>query len=145
VQPGRFLLRTALTGLQQLRLLWWRLRGKRGRGALAVPLTPEGRVVLIRLTYAPGWRIPGGGIGRGEDAETAALRELAEEIGMTGHGAVACIDRLHSSTVFLVRDVVYAPRRTFEIEEVAEFDPEALPENTADTTIRCIAAAMAIR
>ena len=142
MQPGRFLLRVALTGLQQLRLAWWRLRGRRGRGALAVPLTPEGRLVLIRLTYAPGWRIPGGGIARGEEPEAAALRELAEEIGMTAHGAVTCVDRLRSSTLFLVRDVVYAPRRSFEVEEVADFPPDALPADTTDTTRRCVAAAL---
>ncbi|HYJ29539.1 MAG TPA: NUDIX domain-containing protein [Allosphingosinicella sp.] len=144
VQPGRFLLRTALTGLQQLRLAWWRLRGSRGRGALAVPLTPEGQLILIRLTYARGWRVPGGGIGRGEGAEAAALRELCEEIGMTGHGPVVCVDRMGASSLFLVRDVVYSPRRTFEVEEVAEFPPDALPAGATSSTRRCVAAALAL-
>lgn len=145
MEPGRFLLRSALTALQQLRLAWWRLRGKRGQGALAVPLTPGGRLVLIRLTYSGGWRIPGGGVGRGEDPQAAALRELREEIGMTGHGAVDRVGGLRSSTVFLVRDVLYSPRRTFEVEEVAEFEPDALPPNTADSTRRCVAAALELR
>ncbi|HEX8215977.1 MAG TPA: NUDIX domain-containing protein [Allosphingosinicella sp.] len=145
MEPGRFLLRTALTALQQLRLAWWRLRGKRGRGALAVPLTPEGQLVLIRLTYSGGWRIPGGGIGRDEDPEIAALRELREEIGMTAHGTVTCVGGSRSSTLFLVRDVVYSPRRTFEVEEVAEFPPDALPEGATRSTERCVAAALEIR
>lgn len=142
MRPARFLLRAALTGLHRLRLIWWRLRGKRGRGALAVPLTPEGKLVLVRLTYTGGWRLPGGGIGRGEDARTAALRELSEEIGMTGHGEVACVDDVRSATLFLVRDVVYSPRRSFEIEEVAEFAPVELPEATTRFTRRCLAEAL---
>jgi 8-oxo-dGTP pyrophosphatase MutT (NUDIX family) len=142
VEPGRILLRATLTALQRLRRIWWRLRGRRGRGALAVPLTHSGRLVLVRLTYAGGWRLPGGGIGRGEDARTAALRELCEEIGMTAHGEVACVDEMRWSTLFLVRDVVYAPRRTFEIEEVAEFAPDALPEAATRFTRRCVAAAL---
>lgn len=145
MEPGRFLLRTVLTGLQRLRRAWWRLSGRRGRGALAVPLTPEGRLVLVRLTYAGGWRLPGGGIGRAEDPQTAALRELAEEIGMTAHGDVARVDQLGRSALFLVRDVVYAPRRTFEIEEVAEFAPDSLPEAATRFTRRCVAEAMLIR
>jgi 8-oxo-dGTP pyrophosphatase MutT (NUDIX family) len=127
VQPGRFLLRTVLTGLNQLRHAFWALTGRRGRGVLAVPLTAEGRLVLVRLTYARGWHLPGGGVGRNEDSGAAALRELAEEIGMTGHGAVSRLGQLGASPAFLVRDVVYAPRRTFEIDEVGEFSADALP------------------
>jgi 8-oxo-dGTP pyrophosphatase MutT (NUDIX family) len=142
LEPGRFLLRGALTAFQQLRLAWWRLSGRRGRGALAVPLTPEGKLVLVRLTYARGWTLPGGGIGRGEDARSAALRELAEEIGMSAHGEVTCVGEFRRSTLFLVRDVFYSPRRTFEIEEVAEFAPDALPGDATRVARRCLAEAL---
>ena len=142
VQPSRFLLRAVLTGLNQIRRTFWSLTGRRGRGVLAVPLTPERRVVLVRLTYARGWHLPGGGVGRGEAAHEAALRELAEEIGMTAHGAVSRLDEVGASPVFLVRDVVYAARRTFEIDEVAEFAPEALPPGAIRSARRGVAAAM---
>lgn len=142
MQPGRVLLRTLLTGLNQLRRAFWALSGRRGRGVLAVPLTPEGKLVLVRLTYARGWHLPGGGVGRGEDAEGAALRELAEEIGMTGHGAVARLEKLGGSPIFLVRDVVYAPRRTFEIDEVQAFEPDALPADATGSASRGLAAAL---
>ncbi|HEY0129765.1 MAG TPA: NUDIX domain-containing protein [Allosphingosinicella sp.] len=130
METGRFLLRTVLTGLNQFRRAFWALTKRGGRGVLAVPLTPAGKLVLVRLTYAGGWHLPGGGFGRKEDPEAAALRELAEEIGMTGHGEVSRLDPIGSSLMFVVRDVVYAPRRTFEIEEVAAFAPDALPSGT---------------
>ena len=134
--------------MQRLRRLVWAMTGGQGKGVLAVPLTAEGRLVLVRLTYARGWRLPGGGVGRGEGPLEAVLRELGEEIGMTGHGAVACIDEWESngsrgaSSVFLVRDVRYEPRRTWEVEEVAEFDPDSLPEGTMPLTRLKIADAL---
>src|SRR3954470_455052 len=56
-------------------------------GVHAVALTPEGRIVLVKLRYAPGWRLPGGGMQAREDPREAVLRELREEIGMTSCGA----------------------------------------------------------
>lgn len=115
---------------------------------LAVPVTREGKVVLVRLTYARGWRLPGGGVDRGETPREAALRELGEEIGMTGHGAVACLEDGRSeggrgaSGLFLVRDVRYAPRRSWEVEDVAEFAPDALPADTMPLTRRKIERAL---
>lgn len=142
MEPGRLLIRTLLTGLNQFRRAFWALSGRRGRGVLAVPLTPAGRLVLVRLTYAGGWHLPGGGFGRNEDPQAAALRELAEEIGMTAHGEVARLDPIGSSLMFLVRDVVYAPRRTFEIEEVAAFAPDALPQDAIPSVERGLTEAL---
>jgi 8-oxo-dGTP pyrophosphatase MutT (NUDIX family) len=107
-----------------------------------VPLTPGGKVVLVLLTYAPGWRLPGGGVKRGEGAQDAMLRELREEIGLLSHGAIEPLDALHTmpaapagrSDLFLVRDVVYRPRWSLEIEAVREFDPDSLPADTARWT-----------
>jgi 8-oxo-dGTP pyrophosphatase MutT (NUDIX family) len=129
----RRLIRTVFTFLNGLRLALRKVTGAGHGGVHAVPLTEEGKVVLIRLTYAPGWRIPGGGRKRGEAAEPAMLRELREEIGLLSHGAMGLLDAVRPgdpSTFFVVRDVVYRPRRSLEVEEVGEFDPADLPEDT---------------
>jgi 8-oxo-dGTP pyrophosphatase MutT (NUDIX family) len=114
--------------------------GRVGEGVHAVPLTGEGRVVLVRLTYAPGWRLPGGGRKRSEAPEEAMLRELREEIGLVSHGAVDRLDDIPEdrSALFLVRAVAYRPRRSLEVEAVREFDPEALPEDTARWTLEVL-------
>lgn len=38
---------------------------------------------MVRCSYRPRWDLPGGGVEPGEDARSAALREIQEEIGLT--------------------------------------------------------------
>jgi 8-oxo-dGTP pyrophosphatase MutT (NUDIX family) len=143
----RLLIRAVLTPLQGLRRFLWLVTGTKGDGVHAVALTPRGTVVLVRLTYASGWRLPGGGRKRGETQEEGMLRELREEIGLVAHGAIERLDdRLeegrhgHRSAMFLVHDVAYAARPNFEIEEVREFDPADLPRNLGGATRETLAA-----
>ena len=139
-KPLRLLL-TAAHGLLKAR---WRVTRPHVRGAHAVAVTPAGKVVLVKLRYAPGWRLPGGGVDPGEDVQSAALRELREEIGMTSHGAVEplCTDdividfRKDRSAVFLVRDVHYRPRWSWEIEATIECRPGDWPPGTTARTLR---------
>jgi 8-oxo-dGTP pyrophosphatase MutT (NUDIX family) len=49
----------------------------------------DGRVLLVRLAKAAAggrrlWTLPGGGLDHGEDPADCALRELAEETGLSG-------------------------------------------------------------
>lgn len=61
---------------------WWFLRRPKHRGAV-VALWHHGLLLVVRSSYRPRWDLPGGGVGPGEDAKTAALRELQEELGLT--------------------------------------------------------------
>ena len=83
--------------------------------AHAVAFTPQGRLILVRLRYARGWRILGGGRRAGETPVEAALRELREEIGMTAHGGAELACEVEESarrkrdlaSLVIVRDVEY--------------------------------------
>lgn len=129
----RRLIRTVFTFLHGFRRALWKVTGPGRAGVHGMPLTEQGRVVLVRLTYSPGWRLPGGGRKRSETPQDAMLRELREEIGLLGYGSIEPIeDGLPGdrSSFFVIRDVVYRPRWNLEIEEVREFDPDRLPDET---------------
>jgi 8-oxo-dGTP pyrophosphatase MutT (NUDIX family) len=110
-----------------------RLGARPGPGAHAVAVGASGGIVLVRLRYARGWRLPGGGRRRGEPAQAAALRELREEIGMRGHSGIAPVPgSTRGGDLFVVRDVVWRARRwSLEIAEVREFPPGAFPPDLA--------------
>ncbi len=104
------------------------------RGAHAAAFTPARGLILVKLRYAPGWRLPGGGCEDGEDVETAALRELREEVGMTAHGRV----RVDGGLV-IVEDVAYRPRRwSWEVEAVCEAPLDCLPRDLSPRARRWI-------
>jgi len=74
--------RTAFRLAFPLARIWWRLTRPRHEGVVvAVYVGPA--LLLVRSSYRRGWHLPGGGVRRGEMPETAARRELAEEIGLT--------------------------------------------------------------
>jgi 8-oxo-dGTP pyrophosphatase MutT (NUDIX family) len=138
---SRRLVRSVFTALNRMRLALRKVTGSGRSGVHAVPLTEAGKVVLVRLTYAPGWRVPGGGRKRGEAPEQAMLRELREEIGLVSHGAIERLEAVRPgdpSAFFLVRNVVYRPRRSLEVEAVREFDPTRLPDDTTGWTAHLI-------
>ncbi|HEY4125298.1 MAG TPA: NUDIX domain-containing protein, partial [Rhizomicrobium sp.] len=56
-------------------------------GAHAMVEDGQGRLLLVRHTYMPGWHFPGGGVNRAEPAADAVIRELKEEIGLTSFAA----------------------------------------------------------
>jgi 8-oxo-dGTP pyrophosphatase MutT (NUDIX family) len=135
-------LRVVLTGVHYLLRAGWFVRRPRTFGAHALALTPEGKVILVRLRYASGWRLPGGGRQPTEPPLDAALRELREEIGMISHGeAKAALDfeecvysKRGTASLALVRDVRYRPRWSWEVEAICEADPGALPDGTSRTS-----------
>jgi ADP-ribose pyrophosphatase YjhB (NUDIX family) len=142
----RLPLRLLLSGLHGLLKSFWFIRRLKTDGAHALPLTPEGAIVLVKLRYAPGWRLPGGGRKESEDAAKAVLRELEEEIGMTSHGMVIHACELQetpdfkrdTASLFIVRDVRYLARWSLEVEAVMEALPDMLPQDISARTARWI-------
>jgi 8-oxo-dGTP pyrophosphatase MutT (NUDIX family) len=103
---------------------------------------------LVKLRYASGWRLAGGGRHAGESAEDAVLRELREEIGMVAHGRVRLACELEQvadfrkdlASVLVVEDVRYRPHWSWEIERVIEVPPDALPPGMSPLAAEWIAA-----
>jgi 8-oxo-dGTP diphosphatase len=81
-----------------------------------------GRVLLVKPTYKDGWDIPGGYVEPGESPKQAAVREIAEELGMTGP-----IGRL------LVVD--WAPHPDEGDKLLFVFDGGLAPRNVGDLTL----------
>jgi 8-oxo-dGTP pyrophosphatase MutT (NUDIX family) len=143
------LLRLVLTAGHQLLKAGWFMRRPRTFGAHALALTPQRKLILVKLRYARGWRLPGGGRGAHENPRDAVLRELAEEIGMTSHGAVrlGCELEQHPSfkrdlaSLLIVEDVRYTPPRwSWEVERIREVSIDDLPDDLASITREWIAA-----
>ena len=140
-----------LTAVHRLLKLGWFVRRPRTFGAHAVAVTPAGKLILVRLRYAPGWRLPGGGRNADEDPRDAVLRELREEIGMTAHGKVHLACELDEDSDFkrdlasllVVEDVRYAPRWSWEIERIAEAAIDNLPGGMSPRALRWIEAVRA--
>jgi 8-oxo-dGTP pyrophosphatase MutT (NUDIX family) len=142
-------LRLLLTGAHRLLKLNWRMRRPRTFGAHALAFTPERRIVLVKLRYAPGWRLPGGGRRENEDPRDAVLRELREEIGLVSHGRVRLARELEQGTDFkhdlasllIVEEVRYVPRKwSWEIERIREASLDDLPEDLAPVAAEWVAA-----
>lgn len=140
-------LRPALTALHGALRLGWFVRRPRTFGAHALAITPGGRIVLVKLRYAPGWRLPGGGRREGESPEEAVLRELREEIGLTRYGSIERACELEEQADFkrdlaallIVRGVEYRPRWSWEVEDVIEADPRDLPAGLSPRAARWLA------
>lgn len=105
-------------------------------------------MILVKLRYARGWGLPGGGREKDEPGPDAALRELREEIGMTGYGAVQLAGEIEEAVdfkrdldcVLIVRDVRYSPHWSWEVEAVMEADLDELPADLTRFTRRWLVA-----
>ena len=103
----------------------------------------EGRVLLVRQSYMRGWRLPAGGVGRGEPAPQALLRELKEEVGFSG--GAAKFFHLYSRkagwatnviALYRVEGGAVSFRPNWEVRAVLFADPHHPPEGTTLATRR---------
>jgi 8-oxo-dGTP pyrophosphatase MutT (NUDIX family) len=137
----RLTLRVSVTSFQACRRAYWFFSRPQVFGAHAAVLTDRGTVVLVKTTYRKGWSLPGGGNKPNEEARSALLRELREEIGLIRHGEVEHVGEIHCSPdfrqaitqVFVVRAAAYSPPPwSLEIEEIREFESGGLPLDLYD-------------
>lgn len=123
---------------------YWRFVRGLTLGVRGMVLDGEGRVFLIRHTYADGWHLPGGGVEAGETLIEALARELREEgnIELTGRPV---LHGVFFHAVYSVRDhvAVYVVRKfrqsskpvpNHEISAHGFFPLDALPEGTTAGT-----------
>jgi len=142
-------LRLILTAIHGLLRLGWFVRRPRTHGAHALAFTPDGKLILVKLRYAAGWRLPGGGRAADEGPRDAVLRELREEIGLTAHGEIRVAaeieQRPHAkrdlASLLVVRDVSYRPHRwSWEVEAIAEHALDDLPADMAPVALEWLRA-----
>lgn len=122
--------------------------GRRSRGmtlGVRALLVAEGRVLLVRHTYAPGWYLPGGGVERGESAGDALIREVREEAGVLLTGAPLLFGLYRNAAAdprdhvaFYICDafepLADAPRPRAEIAERGTFPVDTLPADATPAT-----------
>jgi len=117
---------------------WFRLTRGLTLGARAMVRDDEGRILLVRHTYVPGWAFPGGGVERGETAEQALAHELKDEAGVILNGRPRLFALYANNASFpgdhiafyLVEPgtwerIDWKPNR--EIADARFFPPDALP------------------
>lgn len=127
---------------------YWRMTRALTMGAQALVRDAEGRILLVRHGYNPGWHFPGGGVEFCETAEATVVRELEEETGVVAevrprlfaiyghfdafpgdHIALFVVDRWSRPRI---------PSATLEIAEHGFFARDALPDGITPGTRRRI-------
>ncbi|AKH44033.1 8-oxo-dGTP pyrophosphatase MutT (NUDIX family) [Altererythrobacter atlanticus] len=127
--------RAALRIAHRLRARFRRLARPHIAGVSIIGTDRQGRVLLVRHSYGSGlWSLPGGGIGKAEDPEAGARRELFEELGCEAEDVTLLSvleERIsgapHTAYVFALT-LVGEPRPDGrEVIEAGMFAPDELP------------------
>lgn len=113
--------------------------------ARLIILDPEGRILLIEYANVresavhPGlkrfWFTPGGGIEAGETAAQAALREMAEEVGLTGLPLIGEVARRDAVNDVFTRAAFCRERYFLVRTPDAAFDTARLAETDQDEVL----------
>ena len=102
--------------------------------AVVIPVTEDDRIILMRRGFEPRrghWSLPGGFVDLGETVETAATREVQEELDLRVQitGLVGVYSRAQDRTVVVVYSAAArgTPSITEEALEVRAFAPIEIP------------------
>jgi ADP-ribose pyrophosphatase YjhB (NUDIX family) len=128
---------------------YWRIQRPLTLGAQGVIVNDDGRVLLVKHTYRPGWCFPGGGVEKGETVVTALTRELQEECGVAIDGPPELFGIYSNHTrfpndhvaLFVVRQWhrTHIPKPNSEIAAQDFFAREPLPGDCAYGTAKRLA------
>ena len=140
--------RAALPIAATLRHRWRKWRKTPLAGCAVVITNLSGEVLLLRHSYGPKvWALPGGGLGKDEDPEDAARREVAEELGLTlGRvDALGVVEEVisgcpHTGHLFASLTNQWPKPDGREVLEARFFPAHSLPEPLGDVTRRRIEA-----
>ncbi|SFL01885.1 NUDIX domain-containing protein [Celeribacter marinus] len=115
-------------------------------GVRAIVQCDDGKFLLVRHTYTPGWHFPGGGVEKGETIEHALSKELRQETGLdlTGkpsfHGVFfnSGVSKRDHILVYLCQATGSIPSKpsSMEIAEVGYFGLDDLPDGVESGTLR---------
>ena len=117
-------------------------------GVRAIVRSNDGKFLLVRHTYTPGWHFPGGGVEKGQTAEQALRDELRQETGLQIVGKPIMHGLFYNNNVSKrdhvlayhcdVKGSLEAKPTSLEIAEIAYFSFEDLPQDTDPGTVRRI-------
>jgi len=129
--------------------LYWRFARGMTLGVRACVVDREGRILLIKHSYTPGWHFPGGGVEVGQTLAAALATELREEANVVMTGEPSLVGLYHNARtsrrdhVALYRveqwEQPSPPVPSYEIVAHGFFARSALPEGTTRGTRERIA------
>jgi 8-oxo-dGTP pyrophosphatase MutT (NUDIX family) len=117
-------------------------------GVRAIVRSNDGKFLLVRHTYMPGWYFPGGGVEKGQTAEQSLRYELRQETGLQIVGKPIMHGLFYNNNVSKrdhvlayqcdVQGGLEAKPRSMEIAEIGYFSFEDLPQDIDPGTARRI-------
>lgn len=141
--------RSLMTRLR-LRLMRPYLRWTRAMtlGSRVAVIDAQGRFLLVKHTYSPGWIFPGGGVETGETCLEAAEREVREEAQVIAKGPFELHGIFSNHRDFPGDHLAFYILRDFEVQtftpnmEIADarfFSPHEIPPTTTQGSRRRMA------
>jgi len=135
----------ALSAARLICKIYWKIRRPLTLGVVAIILDQEHKVLLVEHSYQTGWRMPGGGVRKGESVCAALQRELKEELGIICKPKAGDylgtfynpVDGKHDHvTLFLINQWSHDQSCpiSFEIKRWGFFDVTQMPEYVTEGT-----------